>query len=71
MECEHQGFHTITSSYDRGTKILTCFRQCDECGARLAEVTRIVYEPRFDPRGYDRFLSSADPPAVVATQGER
>ena len=61
MKCRHQGLHTFTSSYDRGAKILTYFSCCDDCGARLAEVSRVVYEPRFDPHGNDRFLSIADP----------
>ena len=61
MKCGHQGFHTFTSSYDRGTKILIYFSCCDDCGARLTEVSRLVYEPRFDPHGNDRFLSIADP----------
>ena len=47
MRCRHKGFHTITSSYDRGTRTLTYFRHCDGCGARLGEVTRLAYEPRF------------------------
>jgi hypothetical protein len=51
MSCEHEGFHTITSSYDRGRRMLTYFRVCDECGARLAEVGRLSYEPRFRPDG--------------------
>jgi hypothetical protein len=55
--CKHQGFHTISSSYDRETMIMTCFRRCDRCGARLGDVSRLVYEPRFDPNGNDRFLS--------------
>jgi hypothetical protein len=62
MRCKHQGFHSITSSYDRRTRTLIYFRRCDECGARLAEVERLAYEPRFDPRGYDRPLSVSDRP---------
>lgn len=71
MKCEHQGFHTFTLSYDRGSRILTCFRLCDDCGARLNEVSRIAYEPRFDPGGHNRFLPIADQAAVEATQIER
>jgi hypothetical protein len=47
MQCAHQGFHTISSSYDRATRVLAFFRRCDDCGARVAEVGRIAYEPRF------------------------
>lgn len=71
MGCKHQGFHTISSSYDRGTRILVYFRRCDECGARLNEVSRLVYEPRFDPRGSDRILSIANPRVVDTTQAKR
>jgi hypothetical protein len=31
--------------------MLTYFRVCDECGAQLAEVRRLSYEPRFHPEG--------------------
>jgi hypothetical protein len=47
MQCGHRGFHTISSSYDLGTRVLTFFRRCDDCGARLTEVGQLVYEPRF------------------------
>ena len=47
MDCRHQGFYSVGSSYDRETKVLTFFSYCDECGTRLAEVARLTYEPRF------------------------
>ena len=47
VKCRHQGFHTITSSYDRETRVITYFRRCDECGALLSEFGRLAYEPRF------------------------
>jgi hypothetical protein len=47
MQCGHRGFHTISSSYDRATRVLTFFRSCDDCGARVAEVGRFAYEPHF------------------------
>jgi hypothetical protein len=72
MRCEHHGFHTITSSYDRETRILTYFRLCEECGARLAEVDRLAYEPKFDPAGAPGVASNARSPAVAeAGQVER
>ena len=55
MPCNHQGFHAFTSSYDRRRRILAYIRTCEDCGARLAEVDRLPYEPRFDPRGSDLY----------------
>lgn len=51
MSCTHQGLHTITSSYDREMRILTYYAICDLCGRRLGDVSRLAYEPRFDPDG--------------------
>ena len=69
MNCRHQGFHTVTSSYDRRRRVLIYFRCCDDCGTRLGEVGRVDYEPRFDPNGNDRYLSIAgsatDAPALA------
>jgi hypothetical protein len=67
MACTHQGFHTTSSSYDHGARILTYFRRCEECGARLTDISRLDYEPRFDPHGNDPFLPGADSPAAGAT----
>ncbi len=63
MNCGHQGVHTISSSYDRETRVLTWFRRCHECGARLSDVRRLAYEPHFDPNGNDRFLGRDGPPS--------
>jgi hypothetical protein len=63
VKCKHEGFHTITSSYDRVRRVLIYFRRCDECGARVAEVRRLAYEPRFDRHGSDRFLPARPPVA--------
>jgi hypothetical protein len=70
MQCRHHGFHSTTSSYDRGMKVLTYFRCCDECGARLTEVSRLEYEPRFDPAGNDPYLPMGDPPLAEAVRAE-
>lgn len=68
MHCEHEGFHTITSSYQPRTRILTYLRRCEECGADLAEVARIVYEPRFEPGGTSVPYRLQD--SGVATRGD-
>ena len=31
--------------------MLVYFRSCERCGARLGEVERLVYQPRFEPSG--------------------
>ena len=56
----HQGFHTITSSYDRRRRILTCFRRCDDCGARLAEVGQFAYKPRYVARPVEPGVEGPD-----------
>jgi hypothetical protein len=71
MQCRHQGFHSITSSYDPKTRILTYVRRCDACGARLADFGRIAYEPRFDPNGSDPSRAIPRPPAIDAPSRER
>jgi hypothetical protein len=58
MQCAHQGFHTISSSYDRATRVLAFFRRCDDCGARVAEVGRFAYEPRFAAMPVERRVAS-------------
>ncbi len=42
--------------------MLICYRVCEECGARLGEVSRLEYEPRFDPNGNDPYLTPLTPP---------
>ena len=42
MDCRHQGFYSVGSSYDRERKLLTFFSYCDECGTRLAEVAQLT-----------------------------
>ena len=60
MRCKHEGFHTITSSYDRRRRVLTCFRRCDDCGARLAEVDQFAYEPRYVARPVEPWVGDPD-----------
>ena len=67
VRCKYYGFHSITSSYDRKTRTLIFFRRCNDCGARSTDVRRLVYEPRFDPGGTERFPPIARPPVVEAT----
>ena len=68
MQCRHQGFHTISSSYDRGTRLLTFFRRCDECGTRLTEVGQLVYEPRFVATRVERSVANRiiEPPPTIS-----
>jgi hypothetical protein len=59
MSCSHQGFHGIRTQYDRRDGVLVYFWTCELCGKRLGEARRESYEPRFDPLGNQRFLSTA------------
>jgi hypothetical protein len=71
VQCKHHGFHSITSSYDRKTRTLTFFRRCNDCGARLTDVERLAYEPRFDPTGTDRSPPDRSPPVGEASPVQR
>lgn len=57
MTCQHNGYHSTSSAYDRMRKLLVYFARCDRCGARLKDLHTVEYQPKFDPRGNDRFLS--------------
>ena len=59
MACTHDGFHEIHTSYDHRRGLLVFFWSCERCGARLRELHREEYRPRFDPRGYERRVSAA------------
>jgi hypothetical protein len=54
MDCAHEGFHGIRSSYDQRRGLLLFFWSCERCGTRLRELHREEYRPRFEPRGNDR-----------------
>ena len=57
MDCAHEGFHGIRSSYDPRRGLLLFFWSCERCGTRLRELHREEYRPRFEPRGNDRHAS--------------
>jgi len=59
MTCPHDGFHGIRSRYDQRRGVLVYFWTCERCGARLGEVRRQEYRPRFDPNGNDRNFVAA------------
>jgi hypothetical protein len=56
MSCSHEGFHGISSAYDRTSGVLHYFWTCERCGARLRKARSEEYRPSYDPRGNDRFL---------------
>jgi hypothetical protein len=56
MDCAHDGFHSIRSSYDRRQGLLVYFWTCERCGTRLRELRRDEYRPRFEPRGHERYV---------------
>jgi hypothetical protein len=57
MECAHDGFHGIRSSYDQQRGLLLYFWTCERCGKQLKECRREEYRPSFDPRGNDRYVT--------------
>jgi hypothetical protein len=61
MVCRHDGFHGISSAYDRRRGILVFHWTCEGCGTRLKEAAREEYRPEFDPDGNRRFLAAGAP----------
>jgi hypothetical protein len=59
MDCEHKGFHSITSRYDRGSGVLVYVSVCERCGKQVREVNRLPYRPRFESAGGARQASPA------------
>ena len=47
MECQHDGYHAIETSYDRRRGVLIFVWTCEQCGTRLGEVGRQKYRPAF------------------------
>jgi len=58
LRCAHDEFHTVRSAYDHGRALLVFYWACERCGARLHEIGREEYSPRFDPRGNEKFLTA-------------
>jgi hypothetical protein len=56
MTCSHEGFHEISTAYDRDSGVLRYFWTCERCGAQLREARREEYRPSFDPHGNDGFV---------------
>jgi hypothetical protein len=57
--CAHDGYHSITTRYDREAGVLIYMCQCDGCGGTIGEIQRLPYRLRFDPAGNDRFPGRA------------
>ena len=47
MECQHDGYHAIETSYDRRRGVLIFVWTCEQCGSRLGEAGRQKYRPAF------------------------
>jgi hypothetical protein len=62
MTCRHNGFHDISTVYDRRRRELVFHWTCERCGARLSEARREPYRPSFDPHGNDPFVSPQTAP---------
>ena len=54
MECQHDGYHAIGTSYDRRRGVLIFVWTCEQCGGRLGEAGRQRYRPAFNPDGNQR-----------------
>jgi hypothetical protein len=55
MHCDHDGYHSIDTAYDRSSGELVFYWTCECCGLRLGEARREEYRPAFDPSGHHRF----------------
>jgi hypothetical protein len=43
--CQHLGFHSLESRYDRDTEILCFVVVCDDCGMTIRELFSQPYRP--------------------------
>jgi len=58
MDCDHDGYHSISSEYEREEGVLRYVDRCDECGERLGEIARVDYRPNPNPRGNEPYLKT-------------
>ena len=56
--CEHAGYFSGTTRYDRRRKVMRYVVTCDGCGAEMREIESESYQPQFDPRGNEPYLES-------------
>jgi hypothetical protein len=54
--CDHAGYFTGTTRYDRRKKVMRYVVTCDGCGAVMREIETEPYHPQFDPRGNEPYL---------------
>ena len=59
VDCGHNQYRSIVSSYDARAGVLAYFWRCDRCGAILGEAGRLRYRPHYDPRGNERCSTAA------------
>jgi hypothetical protein len=58
MNCSHDGYHALSSEYDRSRGLLVYVWVCESCGARLKVATEQAYRPHYDPLGNKRFFAA-------------
>ena len=46
--CLHEGFHSGTTRYDRGARLLRFVLVCEDCGTEMREVRRVAYSPQYE-----------------------
>ena len=51
MNCGHDSYRTIDSSYDRRRGVLVFYWRCEHCRTRLGEAWRVSYRPNYHPHG--------------------
>ena len=56
--CEHAGYFTGTTRYDRRKKVMRYVVTCDGCGDVMREIESEPYRPQFDPRGNEPYLET-------------
>ena len=64
--CEHSGYFTGTTRYDRRRKVMRYVVTCDGCGAVMREIESEPYQPQFDPRGNEPYLATFEQRASAA-----
>jgi hypothetical protein len=65
MDCGHDTYRAIDSSYDHGLGLLVYYWRCEDCGIRLGEAGRMEYRPEFSPHRGDAATPGAETSATA------
>jgi hypothetical protein len=61
MDCGHNTYRTIDSSYDHRRGLFVYYWRCEQCGERLGEAGRLSYRPNYRPRSTDSVFRDVAP----------